>query len=129
MEDTKSFGPLYKPLVNSNIGTQVGECYASVTVAASNGAAVASTVFPGNLDNNFTQIQIANKTSVWVHVNFGVLSGAGTTVRAATLTDMPVPPGASLVYTVHAQVNAASVFADGAPSASTSVMFTRGQGV
>ena len=67
---------------------QVGQNTPGVTVTAANAAAVASTVFPGTLDNNYVQIQIANKTSVWVHVNFGVL-GNGQTVRPATLADYP----------------------------------------
>lgn len=99
-----------------------------MTVAASNGAAVASTVFAGVTQNEYCQIRIANKTSVWVHVNFGVLLG-GITVTAATLNSFAVGPGAVEVVSVDPEVNAASVFADGAPAASTSVIFYRGEGV
>jgi len=126
MDDTRAFAPLY---TTSNVaGGQVGQLQPSVTVAAANGAAVASTVFPGTTDNNFCQIQIANKTSVWVHVNFGILLG-GQTVRAATINDYPVAPGTVVVVSVDPEVNAASVYADGAPAGSTSVVFTRGVGV
>jgi hypothetical protein len=61
-------------------------------------------------------------------VNFGVLL-SGQTVRAATINDYPVAPGAVVVVTVDPEVNASSVYADGAPSGSTSVMFTRGEGL
>lgn len=126
MHDTRAFAPIY---IQSNpVLLQVGDCYLSTTVAASNGVAVASAAFAGNNENNFVQLRIANKTSVWVHVNFGVLLG-GQAVRPATLNDMPIAPGAVEIVTVNSEVNAASVFADGAPSASTSVIFTRGDGV
>jgi hypothetical protein len=126
MYDTQAFKPLYNA---SNVNaSQVGQNVASVTVAASNGAAVASTVFPGTTQNSSVQIQIANKTNVWVHVNFGVLL-SGQTVRAATINDYPVAPGAVIVVTVDPEVNASSVYADGAPSGSTSVVFTRGEGL
>lgn len=125
MNDTRPFFPLYVP---SNVAAgQVGANTPGVIVAASNGVAVASTVFPGTTDNNYCQIQIANKTDKWVHVNFGVLLG-GQTVRAAALTDYAVAPGSVAVVSVDPEVNASSVFADGAPTASTSVVFTRGEG-
>lgn len=125
-EDTRSFYPLY---VRSNTSpSQVGANSPGTVVAASNGVAVASTAFSGTTQNNYVQIQIANKTSVWVHVNFGVLLG-GQTVRAAVVTDYPVAPGGVAVVSVDMEVNAASVYADGAPSGSTSVVFTRGEGI
>jgi len=127
MHDTRSFFPLYQP-TQQQPTAQVGQLLPSVVVAAVNVTAVPSTVFPGTLDNTYVQIQIANETSVWVHVNFGVLS-SGNTVRAATATDYPVAPGSVVVVSVDPEVNAASVFADGAPAASTSVIFTRGEGV
>lgn len=129
MQEQRSFFPLYQPSY-SNPTAQVGQNLASVTVVAANGVAVASTAFAGNSgsENTYVQIQISNKTSVWVHVNFGVLVG-GQTVRAATINDYPVAPGTVVVVSVDPEVNAASVFADGAPAASTSVMFTRGEGV
>lgn len=126
MSETRAFAPLY---TKSNPASgQVGQLQPSVTVAASNAVAVASTAFPGTADNNFRQIQIANKTDVWVHVNFGILLG-GLTVRAATINDYPVGPGTAVVVTVDPEVNAASVFANGAPTGSTSVVFTRGVGI
>ncbi len=131
MNEQRSFFPLYQlsdPAARSGTA-QVGQNLPSVTVAAVNATPVASTVFPGGEGlNNYVQIQISNKTSVWVHVNFGVLLG-GQTVRAATLNDYPVAPGTVVVVSVAPEVNAASVFADGAPATSTSVMFTRGEGV
>jgi hypothetical protein len=125
--DNRAFAPLYTQRIPGT--TSVGECLPSTTVVAANASAVASTIFSGNTAlNGQIAIRIANKTSVWVHVNFGVI-GDGQVVRAATLNDFPVAPGSVEVMTVHPQVNAASVFADGAPAASTSVMFTRGDGV
>jgi hypothetical protein len=131
--EERPFAPLYnrtaliRNLDGSATKTQVGSCVVSVTVAAVDAAAVASTEFPGTANNQSAQIQIANKTSVWVHVNFGNIT-APNTVRAATINDFPVAPGSVSVVTVDPEVNAASVFANGAPAASTSVMFTRGSG-
>lgn len=132
--ETRSFYPLYlrssetPPLGGGGPSTvNQGANAPSVTVAAGV-AATPSTVFPGNDRNTYVQIQIANKTSVWVHVNFGVLFG-GQTVRAATLNDFPVAPGSVVVVSVDPEVNACSVISDGAPATSTSVIFTRGEGV
>jgi hypothetical protein len=127
MQEQRAFFPLYQP-TQQQPTAQVGQNLPSVTVAAVDATAVASTVFPGTLENTYVQIQIANKTSVWVHVNFGVLN-SGNTVRAATINDYPVPPGSVVVVSVDPEVNAASVFANGAPATSTSVMFTRGEGI
>ena len=130
--DVRPFYPLYRQSGYAQAGgtssrTYDGQNAASTTVAASNGVAVASTAFEGTNNNSDAQILVSNKTSVWVHVNFGVLLG-GQTVRAATINDTPVPPGVQQVFTVDPEVNAASVFADGIPAASTSVVFTRGAG-
>lgn len=133
--DVRSFAPQYlqTQFVQSGLTSTAqagsGSCAPSTTVAASNGVAVASTEFQGVRDNNQCQIRVANKTSVWCHINFGVLNaGNSQAVRAATLNDFPVAPGGVDVFTVDSEVNAASVFADGAPAASTSVVFTRGSG-
>lgn len=128
MHDTRSFYPIYLKSTQTSGATTAGTLANGVTVAASNGVAVASTVFPGTTDNNFCQIRISNKTSVWVHVNFGVLVG-GQTVTAATLSSYPIAPGGIEIVSVDKEVNAASVFADGAPASSTSVMFHRGEGI
>lgn len=130
--ETRPFAPLYNQTAYTQSGatsavSQTGSCVLSITVAASNGAAVASAAFPGTSNNADAQFQISNKTSVWVHVNFGVLQ-APQAVRAATINDLPVAPGSVVTVSVDPEVNAASVFADGAPAASTSVVFTRGSG-
>lgn len=131
--DTRPFAPLYNQTqytqagLTSSVG-QTGSCALSTTVAASNGVAVASAAFQGTNNNELQQILVSNKTSVWVHVNFGNLQ-APNAVRAATLNDLPVPPGGQAVFTVDPEVNASSVFADGAPATSTSVVFTRGSGM
>ncbi len=131
--DVRSFAPLYNQsqYTRNADGTSTraydGQLAPSVTVAAVDATAVASTAIPGSGNNAALQIQIANTTSVWVRVNFGHLEG-GQTVRAATATDYPVAPNDTVVVTVDPEVNAASVFAQGAPAASTSVVFTRGSG-
>lgn len=131
--EERPFAPLYNRSAysrnadGSGTRTQQGSCVVSVTVAAVDATAVASTEIPGTSNNQVAQIQIANKTSVWVHVNFGNIT-APNAVRAATINDFPVPPGSVVVVTVDPEVNGASVFANGAPAASTSVMFTRGSG-
>lgn len=126
MHDTRAFFPLYTP---SNVAAgQIGQLLPSVTVNAVDATAVPSTVFPGTTDNNYCQIQVANKTDKWVHVNFGVLLG-GQTVRAATINDYPVAPGSVVVVTVDPEVNASSVFSNGSPTGSTGVLFTRGDGL
>ena len=127
MQDTQAFDPLYKRSTQTAGVSTAGSLVTSVTVAATNAAATASTVFPGTKRNNNTQIQIANKTSAWAHVNFGVL---GLTVTAATVAaSYPVAPGSVVVVTVNPEVDAASVILDAAPAASTSVIFTRGGGL
>lgn len=127
MNDTQAFKPLYIR-GNVNLG-QVGQNLPGVVVNAINAVSVASTVFPGSSDqNSFTQIQIANKTDVWVHVNFGTLLG-GQTVRDAALSDYPVAPGAVVVVSVAPEVNACEVIAHGSPTGVTAVVFTRGNGL
>ncbi len=130
--DVRPFAPMYNetqyrmnPDGTSSLAFQ-GQLAPSVTVTAVDATAVASTVFPGTGNESNLQIQIANKTAVWVHINFGHLEG-GETVRAATINDYPVAPGAVVVVTVDPEVNAASVFANGAP-VTTAVVFTRGSG-
>lgn len=130
--EVRPFAPLYNQTQFTQTGatsavSQTGSCVLGITVAASNGVAVASAAFPGTNNNADAQIQVSNKTSVWVHVNFGSIQ-APQAVRAATLNDLPIPPGMIAVVSVDPEVNAASVFADGAPAASTSVIFTRGSG-
>jgi hypothetical protein len=131
--DVRAFSPLYNQTQyttnadRTSTKIQTGSCVVSVTVAAVDATAVASTEFPGTSNNPDSQIQIANKTSVWVHVNFGNITSPNT-VRAATINDYPVAPGTVVIVTVDPEVNAASVFANGAPAASTSVVFTRGSG-
>lgn len=124
--EVRSFYPLYN--ASRGASGQVGQNQPSVTVAAVDATAVPSTVFPGTTNNNYVQVQIANKTDKWQHVNFGVLGG-GQTVRAATINDYPVGPGTVVVVSVDPEVNASSVFSNGVPTASTSVMFTRGEGI
>jgi hypothetical protein len=127
VDETRPFTPLYNQTqyINGVINPGSGNLVASATATAGI-ASSASTQFPGNAnsDNSIVQIQIANKTSVWVHVNFGPFG----ILRAATLTDFPVAPGMVQVVTVDGDVSGATVISDGVPAASTAVVFTRGSG-
>ena len=124
MNELRAFSPAY---TRTGLGgTPAGRLLPSVTVAAVDATAVASAIFPGQLSNNsFVQFQISNKTAAWQHVSFGILGA----VVPATLNDYPVAPGSVVVVTVDPEVNAASVFSNGAPGAATSVVFTRGAGM
>jgi hypothetical protein len=126
MQDTQAFAPMYQRY--NPVGPVQSTIRPSVTVAATNASATASTVFPGGNQNDKNQIQIANKTSAWAHVNFGVLEGGRTVTAATVAADYPVAPGAVVVVTVDPEVNAASVILDAAAAGSTSVIFTRGAG-
>jgi len=126
MNDTRAFFPLYTGF-QAQAG-QAGTLSPSVTVAATNASATASTVFPGNTGNNYSQIQIANTTSAWAHVNFGLVQGGQTVPAATVAASYPVAPGAVVIVSVAQEVNAASVILATAPAASTSVIFTRGEG-
>lgn len=118
MNEVRPFAPLY---TTTAPGVSAGTLEDSVTVAASV-AAAESDVFPGTTDNNFRQIQIANKALSWAHVNFGV-KGAVTPATAAA--GYPVAGLSVVVVTVHPEVNAASVILD---EGTGNVIFTRGAG-
>lgn len=121
--DTKPFAPL----VSAATLTGQMTLQPSTTVTASTTAA-ASAQFAGNNDNNgYCQIQIANKTSAWAHVNFGDLTVAAVTA-ATVAAGYPVAPGGVVIVTLPPSMNAASVILDAAPSGSAAVVFTRGIG-
>lgn len=120
--ETGVFAPLY---INSNPPTQ-GGLLPSVTVAATNASATASTRIPG--DTQTKQIQISNTTNQWAYVNFGNLSLAAVTA-ATVAVSYPVSPGATIVVTVGTEVNGASVILAAAAGGSTAVIFTRGEGI
>ncbi len=123
MNELRAFYPAYTHTGPGS--TPAGTVTPGVIVAASNGASVASAKLPGMDSNNgLVQFRVSNKTTVWVHVNFGIL-GAVT----AALTSYPIAPGTSEVISVDPEVTGAAVFADGAPGGSTSVVFQRGSGV
>jgi len=120
MDETRAFQPLYGPTT----GTGTGTLTASVTVTASTSAAASGQL--GGQFNGKDQIQIANKTSAWAHVNFGVF---GNITAATVAAGYPVAPGGVVVVTVSAEVTGASVILDAAPSGSASVIFTSGVGL
>jgi hypothetical protein len=126
MSEVRAFAPLYTP----NQGNAVGTLAPSTTVAAGV-AAVASTAFSGNSQapNYQQQIQIANTTTAWAYINFGVLSASQAVPPATVASSYLVAPGAVVVVTVDKEVNAASVILGTAPGTNTAVVFTRGEGL
>jgi len=127
MQDTQSFAPVYRrTVVNAGSANTAGTLQTSVTVTASSSSATASGVIAGANPNGNNQIQIANKTTAWAHVNFGVL---GAITAATVAAGYPVAPGAVVVVTVDPEVDGASVILDAASTGSSNVIFTRGAGV
>lgn len=128
--EIRSFYPLYyrssETAVQGGPSTTVAGTLAPSVTAVAAITAAPSPQFPGTDKNTYVQIQIANKTSVWVHVNFGVF---GAVVAATLAAGYPVGPGTVVVVSVDPEVSGASVISDGAPAASTSVVFTRGEGI
>jgi hypothetical protein len=130
--ETRAFQPLYRPSASTPATattaavTTPGTLNPSTTITASVAAATNTVPFAGMTNNQIVQIQIANKTSAWAHVNFGVL---GAVVAATVAAGYPVAPGGVVVVTVANEVTAASVILDAAPSGSASVVFTRGEGL
>jgi hypothetical protein len=127
MQDTKAFGPLYTRY--NAVGPVQSTLAASTTVTSTNASATASTAFAGAAPSGKNQIQIANTTTAWAYVNFGVLLGGRTVTAATVAASYPVAPGAVVAVTVDAEVNAASVILGVAPGTNTAVIFTRGEGV
>lgn len=121
MNDTQAFKPLYS---RTNPGVADGTLFPSVTVAATD-AAQASPRFPGSTPSGSVQVQIANLSTSWAYVNFGVF---GAVVAAAVATGYPVGPGAVVVATVDPEVTGASVIL-GTAAATGNVIFTRGEGL
>jgi hypothetical protein len=122
MQDTKAFEPFYQVSQTATAGS----LRSSVTVAATAGAAVASSAFQGGLSNDPQQIQVANlNTTAWAYVNFGVIRDALTVNAATSATGLPVPPNSTRVFTVHPEVNGASVILS---AGAGPVIFTRGSG-
>lgn len=117
--ETRAFAPLYSP----SAGPAAGGLQASVTVSAVATGATASTVFPGTQANGACQIQIANTTSGWAYVNFGIV---GVLTAATVASSYPVAPGSVVVVSVNSEVTGASVILS---TGSGSVIFTRGEGL
>lgn len=125
MQDTQAFFPLYSP----NAGNTAGSLLASVTITGTNASATSAALSGSGSgwSSGFQQIQIANKTSAWAHVNFG--QNTTVIVAATVASSYPVAPGAVVVVTVAGEVGAASVILDAAPGTATAVIFTRGMGL
>lgn len=120
MNELRAYAPGYTPGAPNFQGTLLP----SVTVAATD-AAGASTRFPGNDNNTLCQIQVANLSTSWAYVNFGVF---GAVTAATVAASYPVAPGSVVVVSVDPEVNGASVIL-GTAAATGNVIFTRGAGV
>lgn len=120
MNEIRSFFPMY---ISSAPG-QTGTLSPSTTVAATD-AAGASGRFSGTGDNNYVQIQIANLSTSWAYVNFGVF---GAITAATVAASYPVAPGSVVVVSADQEVTGASVILATA-AATGNVIFTRGAGL
>lgn len=116
--EVRPFAPLYQPTQQNIVApgaattqSQQGQLFPGVNTVVVSNTATATAVLPGMSQglNAQAQFYVANKTAVWVHVNFGVFGA----VRAALITDVGVPPGAVMVFTVNPECSGASIYADG----------------
>lgn len=124
--ETRAFQPLYTPSAAAPGGlTIAGTLAPSTTIGASTVATTNAAPFSGMTNNQIVQIQIANQTSAWVFVNFGVW---GQVQNATVAGSYPVAPGAVVVVSVANEVTGASVIQP-AGSTAGNVTFTRGEGL
>lgn len=118
--ETRAFAPLYTRSTASANGT----LQASVTVTGS--VAAANSTQLGFSTNGPCQIQIANTTTAWAYVNFGVL---GAVTAATVATGFPIAPGVARTVSVDPEVTGVSVILGAAPGTNTAVIFSRGEGI
>lgn len=126
MSEVRAFEPMYAPSGPSGgfgIATPQGTLSPSVTLAAT-AASAATAVFPGSTTNYKQQIQIANQSTFWAYVNFGVF---GNIAAATVAGSYPVAPGSVVVVTVDKEVSGATVIL--AATGTGSVTFSRGEGL
>jgi hypothetical protein len=118
MSEIYAFAPLYIHSGNAGVG---GNLVASVTISATTSAASAALPITST-----DQVQIANQTTAWAFVNFGLNT---TQITAATVAaSYPVAPGAVVVVTLDSEVAAVScILAAGATAGN--VTFTLGNGL
>lgn len=116
--ENKAFQPSFTH--GNNFGVPGGEVL-SVSVTATNASATASTI----LQSSDACCYVANKTTAWAHVSFGVFGN----VTAATVNHIAVAPGTIKIFTVNTITTGASVILDAASTGSSVVMFTKGNGV
>lgn len=120
MLEVRPFAPLYSATIPGGAAGTLQPC----AFMGTTDAAAPSPRFSGVDTNNFTQIQIANISTSWAWVNFGVF---GAVVAAAVGVGYPVAPGAVVVVTVHPEVTGASAVLQTA-AATGNMSFTRGAG-
>lgn len=123
MHDTIAFYPMYVASAQVPVA-QTGTLQLSTTLAATD-AAQSTARFAGVDKNAYLQIRVANASTAWAWVNFGVF---GSLVAAAVGTGYPIAPGSVEVITVDEEVTAASVIL-GTAAATGNVTFTRGAGI
>ncbi len=130
MNEQRSFYPMYLrssetvPYGGGPSTVTAGTLAPSTTVAATD-AAGATGKFSGTDANNYVQIQIANLSTSWAYVNFGVF---GNVTAATVAASYPVAPGGVVVVSVDKEVSGASVIL-GTAAATGNVIFTRGEGI
>lgn len=124
MNEQRSFYPMYLRSSQTAGATTAGTLAPSTTVAAVD-TATASARFPGTDNNNYVQMQIANLSTSWAYVNFGIF---GNVTAATVATGYPVAPGTVVVVSVDKEVAGSSVIL-GTAAATGNVIFTRGEGI
>lgn len=124
MNEQRSFYPMYLRSSETAGVTTAGTLAPSTTVAAVD-TATPSARFPGTDNNNYVQMQMANLSTSWAYVNFGVF---GNVTAATVATGYPVAPGTVVVVSVDKEVSGSSVIL-GTAAATGNVIFTRGEGI
>lgn len=128
MNEQRSFYPLYTQTQYVSGVASGGSLQPSVTVAATDASATASTKLTGTNDNNYVQLRISNVSTTltsWAYVNLGQF---GAVTAATVATGLPIAPNTSVTISVDPEITGASVILGTAASAAN-VIFTRGEGV
>ena len=118
MSEIYAFAPLYIHSGNAGVG---GNLVASVTISATTSAASAALPITST-----DQVQIANQTTAWAFVNFGL--NTTQLVAATAAASYPVAPGAVVVVTLDSEVAAVSCILAAGGTAGN-VTFTLGNGL
>lgn len=124
MNEIRAFFPMYITSQSVPAG-QVGRLAPSLTQAVTD-ASSASAQLPGQAAlNNLVQIQVANVSTSWAIVNFGVF---GAVAAASVATGYPIAPNSVVVVSVDPEVSGATAILVTA-AATGSLIYTRGSGL